>query len=160
MSPTSITSGFRKTGIWPYDRNVFPDSEFLGSFVTDRPAESTAQPDPLTESAGQTDMLAESSTHKDLLTGSVAERGIFTGSALQTNPGTSGTMIVTPEQVRPFPKAGPRTNSRKYPKKRSTTILTDTPNKIRMLEEAEEQMSKKQLKKPRKASITTFLYYR
>ena len=160
MSPTSITSGFRKTGIWPYDRNVFPDSEFLGSFVTDRPAESTAQPDPLTESAGQTDMLAESSTHKDLLTGSVAERGIFTGSALQTNPGTSGTMIVTPEQVRPFPKAGPRTNSRKYPKKRSTTILTDTPNKIRMLEEAEEQMSKKQLKKPRKASITTFLYFR
>ena len=107
MSSTSITSGFKKTGIWPFDWSAFPNSQFLGSLVTDQPAESTAQPDPLTESAGQTGLLAESSAHKDLLTGSVAEKGFFTESALQTNPGTPGTMIVTPEQVRIFPKAGP-----------------------------------------------------
>ncbi|XP_065669419.1 uncharacterized protein LOC136088752 [Hydra vulgaris] len=35
-TPTNIMSGFRVTGIWPYDRHVYGDDIFLSSVVTDR----------------------------------------------------------------------------------------------------------------------------
>lgn len=40
FTTANITSGFRKPGISPFDRNAFSDDEFLGSYVTDRPAPS------------------------------------------------------------------------------------------------------------------------
>ena len=36
FTPNNIISGFRASGIWPYNRDIFGDDEFL-SFVTDRP---------------------------------------------------------------------------------------------------------------------------
>lgn len=38
-------------------------------------------------------------------------------------------VLLSPEQVRPFPKAGPRQQNRRGRKKRQTAILTDTPIK-------------------------------
>jgi hypothetical protein len=32
----NIKAGFKFTGIYPYNRNVFPEEEFLPSYVTDR----------------------------------------------------------------------------------------------------------------------------
>lgn len=37
FTTTNITSGFRATGIWPFDRHTFPPETFLPSSVTDRP---------------------------------------------------------------------------------------------------------------------------
>ncbi|XP_052741963.1 uncharacterized protein LOC112051831 isoform X2 [Bicyclus anynana] len=36
MTPMNIINAFRKTGIYPFDRNVFTDEDFLPSAVTDR----------------------------------------------------------------------------------------------------------------------------
>lgn len=36
-TPSNIISGFKVTGIWPFNSNVFGDEEFLPSSVTDRP---------------------------------------------------------------------------------------------------------------------------
>ena len=33
----NIVSGFEKTGICPFKRDVFTDDDFFGSFVSDRP---------------------------------------------------------------------------------------------------------------------------
>jgi hypothetical protein len=41
MTPENIMSGFRVTGIFPHNSNVFPKESFLPSAVTDRP-----MPDP------------------------------------------------------------------------------------------------------------------
>lgn len=37
MTPNNICSGFKATGIFPYDRNIFTDDDFAPSNVTDRP---------------------------------------------------------------------------------------------------------------------------
>jgi hypothetical protein len=36
-TPKNIQSGFRVSGIWPLNRHIFTDDEFLTSAVTDRP---------------------------------------------------------------------------------------------------------------------------
>jgi len=40
LTPSNITSGFKKTGIFPFNRDAFSDEDFLGSDVTDRPNNS------------------------------------------------------------------------------------------------------------------------
>ena len=37
MTNSNIMSGFRKPGIFPFDREAFGDDDFLSSYVTDRP---------------------------------------------------------------------------------------------------------------------------
>ena len=44
MTPTNIQSGFRVSGIFPFDRDIFSDEEFMPSNVTDRPMEITETP--------------------------------------------------------------------------------------------------------------------
>ncbi|GBP43106.1 hypothetical protein EVAR_96368_1 [Eumeta japonica] len=47
MTPSNIKSGFRKTGIFPFDRHIFTDIEFMPSEVTNRPLEDLSNaPDP------------------------------------------------------------------------------------------------------------------
>lgn len=36
-TPNNITAGFRVSGIYPFNRDIFPDSEFMAAYVTDRP---------------------------------------------------------------------------------------------------------------------------
>jgi len=48
----------------------------------------------------------------------------------------------SPEDIRPLPKAGARKQGRQHPRKRSTTILTDTPEKDKL-----EAIKKCQVKK-------------
>jgi len=37
---SNIQSGFRVSGIWPYNPDIFTDGEFLPSYITDRPQET------------------------------------------------------------------------------------------------------------------------
>ena len=37
MTPSNIISGFRKTGIFPYDDGIFQNDDFAGSYASDRP---------------------------------------------------------------------------------------------------------------------------
>lgn len=39
ITPQNIMSGFRCTGIWPFDRQIFTEEDFAPSTVTDRPLE-------------------------------------------------------------------------------------------------------------------------
>ena len=41
MTPASITAAFRKTRIFPFDKTIFTEADFLSSTVTDRPAPSS-----------------------------------------------------------------------------------------------------------------------
>lgn len=37
FTTSNITAGFKATGIWPFDRHIFPQEAFLPSRTTDRP---------------------------------------------------------------------------------------------------------------------------
>ena len=41
MTPSNISSGFRKSGIFPFDANIFNEQDFAPSSVTDRPAKGS-----------------------------------------------------------------------------------------------------------------------
>lgn len=101
FSPKNITSGFAKCGIFPFNRDIFSNDDFLTSFVTDRP-----NPD----------------------ANSNAENRDNQGSRINI---LSNVLIcpasVTPEQIRPFPKAPERKGNQR--KQQTTKILTATPKK-------------------------------
>ena len=86
-SKSNITSGFKKTGIVPFDEHIFPEDVFLSSMVTDQ-----AIPQQQVENNAN-------------LPAPIIDLAVTANDV----PGTSGTTgtIVTPENVRPYPKAVP-----------------------------------------------------
>ena len=64
FTPSNITSGFFACGIVPYDKNIFSDSDYSSSYVSDRP-------EPAVSSTNQIELNVESncpvSTIPDLL---------------------------------------------------------------------------------------------
>lgn len=38
VTPENIIDGFKSTGIYPFNKNIFTDADFLPSSVTDRQA--------------------------------------------------------------------------------------------------------------------------
>ena len=112
--------GFEKAGIWPYNPDIFKEKDFLTSAVTDRPVP---------------DALDSVETGNNL-----AETPITSGSEHSSTPFS---VTVTPEQVRPYPKANPRVLSGEGRKKGSTKILTDTPVKRQIEEQEAERKDKK-----------------
>ena len=87
VTPSNIVSGFKATGIVPYNPDVFTDEDFLAADVTDRAAPT---PDSIEES-----------------------HSVVTRTPLPQDPddNQASTSGYTPELIRPFPKAPPRKGS-------------------------------------------------
>ncbi|KAF2879997.1 hypothetical protein ILUMI_26173 [Ignelater luminosus] len=103
---------FKKTGTWPLNRLVFSDDDFDCAFVTDRP------------------QLCEASK-------------ILSETSQENTPDPSAFVTpVTPEVVRPFPKAASRKGISKREKVKSR-VLTETREKIKIEEETSERENKK-----------------
>lgn len=127
-TPTNIMGGFRVSGIWPFNRDIFGDDEFSPSSVTDRD---------LLENN-----LVETTATSNENDGSVANEAIPGPSRIPDNPEDLNQSFRVLEQIRPLPKAagGIKKQITKRRKKHSA-ILTDTPEKL-ILEE--EQSKRKQ----------------
>lgn len=157
FTPKNIQAGFKRCGIHPYNRDIFTDDDFLSSSVTDRPYTGIDSNGACNE---------ESQTPQELRTENQpleAWNTPSTSSAVRcvipdlqqindppsltcpqkTPEKTEPTKIITPEQLKPYPKAGPRkTESNRGKKPGRTRILTDTPEK--------EEIEKAEMKKRKK----------
>ena len=116
LIPRNIRSGFAASGIWPFNRDVFGEDEFLFSYVSDRPHCSTIDCDTTTETE---DVLIRSSASSTSI-------GIENASEFLSISAAT----ITLETVSPLPQyTQQRKKSSCARKRRKTQILTDTPLK-------------------------------
>ena len=129
-TPSNILSGFSATGIWPINRSIFPDEAFAGAEVTERPP----PPD-----AGEEVPDLDPGLDADLSSPPRPPSREPSASASEPTPGPSGSSAtVTPEHIRPFPKAGPRSRG-KGRKKIQASILTENPEAIADMQAREDK---------------------
>lgn len=131
-TPKNIQAGFQCTGIWPFNPEIFQDSDFAPSQVTDRPDPST-----IPSTSGQADQ-ASTSAHQP--------GHASTSTTLAAEVSTSANLeaqVFSPSALRPFPKAGPRINPCRKRKKLQSEVLTDTPVKQAREEEEKKKLSAK-----------------
>lgn len=140
---SNITSAFRKTSMWPKNRSIFNDDDYLPSFVTDRPASSTVidnRPDMQDQMLGhevgpQASTSQASSSFGPNLEPSVGlntPAKISVADQLVDNdrsepPSNKDLKISTPESVRPFPKAAVRSQAQVNPEEESQENLKFLP---------------------------------
>lgn len=132
MTPKNIVAGFKSAGIMPFNPEIFTDDDFLSSFVTDRqPPTSTEEPQPSTSKQGL-----------DITENDSPKRAPFTFTTL----GSTVSPLVTPEEIRPLPKAEARKSSGKGRQPMKSCILTDTPIKNKIEQDTKERERKKSIK--------------
>lgn len=137
FSTINITSGFRATGIYPFDKSVFPPEAFLSASTTDRPLPDDQAAD---VSAMSRPTSAQSSVDVGRPIGMQSTKNSGGTSKENSKP-----VSYTPEMVRPFGRRSARKNrptcDGNKRKKGKSEILTDTPVKERI--EAESNKKKK-----------------
>lgn len=140
----NIVNGFRKTGIFPYNANIFGEDEFSPSFVTDRPEPESIEP----EKDHPEQAVISSTEPNPTPSTSTSQAEPEPGPSNAENETFDQIQVFSPEIVRPYPKAGPRKAAKTNRRKRKAAILTDTPEK-NALEEQQNKTTKK-VKKPKK----------
>ncbi|CAH2089142.1 unnamed protein product [Euphydryas editha] len=135
FTPSNIQNGFKISGIWPFNDNIFSEDEFLSSYVTDRPfvdADSVAhtrldmadtEPNIGLSGTSQAANIGQQNVNNQVHIESPAP-STFTGT-IETNQH----IPTSPEVIRPFLKAPPRKNNTNRNRKGKTRVLTDTPEK-------------------------------
>lgn len=145
-SVTNICSGFAATGIYPINRNIFPDDAFVGAEVSEQQEPTVddgvdlqaVPPGVVTPSAS-----GHSSPDYQPDSPQPEPSGL---SDLTATPVASTS--VTPESVHPYPKARPRPPA-KGRKKIRACILTEDEVAIGQLREKEKKRLEKEEKKIR-----------
>ena len=125
MAPQNIVSGFKVSGIYPFNSEIFNEDEFLPSAVTDRPLVEIDDPqvEPSTNEEPQPTPSTSQIPNLDvdpLLTPSTKP---------QPTPSTSYEAVpkvITPEELHPYPETGARKVTKKGRKRMKSEILTDS----------------------------------
>ena len=140
-TPANINSGFAATGIWPINRNIFPDDAFIGAEVSERsPPPDVAELPDLNVSATPSSSGEPSPDYQPEPQPGPSGIGRLELALAEGNP--------APEQVKPFPKAPERSDGkRKQRPKVETCRLTDHERSINMLQEKEDKKLAKIAKK-------------
>ncbi|XP_077529007.1 uncharacterized protein LOC144141305 [Haemaphysalis longicornis] len=154
VTQKNIISGFQKTGIWPFNSEPFTSDDYMMSSVTDRPemsvsGEVSRQTATITE---KTDSASRLESDLNFETNGHGARNVSTdvfpptvGNAASTS--TASPSRIVPSDLRPYPKAAPRKTGQKGRKKGRTKVLTDTPEKHAIEQEAAERLARQSLKK-------------
>jgi hypothetical protein len=124
LTPKNIKSGFLVTGIWPFNRDIFTDDDFLPCAVTDRPLQDS-------QNLTRTSECHTSDPYADI-SNQPSASGLKTGPSASQRNGRH----VSPVEIRPFPKAE-ASKERQKRKPRVSAVLTDIPVKAALEAEVE-----------------------
>lgn len=127
LTPSIIISAFRKTRIYPYDRNIFTDDDFLPSQVTDRPFERHVTGENhqvnMIQSPGQPTTSTADPT-SELCEPQASTSGMSTDfGTISVHKSPDKDRFLSPEQFRGYPKAKPRKSNKQGRKKGFQLIL-------------------------------------
>ena len=116
--PENVIAGFRVSGVWPFDRDIFCNVDYLPSDITDRPAPEDNHAVDNAPTVAQSRLLSTSGedNHAVDIAPTVAQP-----RSLSSSGGSIGTSLTAkastsfspPETFRGYPKAGPRSTSTK-----------------------------------------------
>ncbi|XP_044757612.1 MFS-type transporter clz9-like [Coccinella septempunctata] len=128
---SNICKSFKKTGIYPFNTNIFTDEDYLPSSITERPDPTSIinrEIPAISQSKGNLpendNILDQPSTSADPNRPSTS--GI--GTVKRTKEGREELGIVSPEMLRPYPSAPLRKQCRtRGRKKGKCSIITETP---------------------------------
>lgn len=133
FSTNNILSGFSKVGIYPFNSSIFTEEDFAAASVTDlQQPEPPANPS-TTDKTTTTDTTTSTEDSKRT-TEEYQPIPCCSTSIVQSPPNTNVnvTSRMTPEMVRPFPKASERSTKVTKRKIVKSEVLTDTPVKNRI----------------------------
>lgn len=133
----NITAAFKKSGAWPFDRQVFTDEDFAASSIHYVPVPATQQ----------APFLPENSTTENLPSTSKTNAAVISCTPAKPNNDQQSrfTGAVPPEDVRPYPKAANQTKEGGQRREKSA-VLTETLEKNQIELETLMRLEKKRLK--------------
>lgn len=143
----TAVNGFRKTGIFPMDRNVFKDWMFQPAETTDtmENEDSGAVPLPIIQKAAveiagpsNSDMTIEKT---DLSSTSSSEKELSKPSS-SSQQATVAAFAISPKDIRPVPHFNRETAKTKTTKRGKTAVLTESPYKNELIVEIEARKKK------------------
>ena len=142
MTPENITKGFERCGIYPFNRDIFTENDFLCNFVTDRPQAEPVQPQENNETN-----YNETEPHRPEENNNINcdEAGPSRINIDASDPIPK--KFLTPEQIKGYPKAPPRKQNSNARKRGRSLIPTDTPEKTLIDNKANEKKNKEKKKK-------------
>lgn len=154
FTPKNISSGFEATGIWPLNRNIFSEVDYLGAEVTNRPL-PTINADILQNRPRTSGANLESIIENPDESITLPVENVEAPNSNQESKECSAIRVVKPEELKPFPKADPRKNNTNR-RKRKSEILTKTPIKDALCEELENKIRVKQTKNNKQVKKRVF----
>ncbi|KAK3917739.1 DNA ligase 1, partial [Frankliniella fusca] len=129
MSPGIILSGFRKTGIYPFNPDIFTEADFLPSLPFRPETPETSSTTLISQTPGSSSANdTEGAGVTDTSTPTTSACSAMVTDASAGGDGTPAAGFLGPLQIRGLPKAQTSTSASTRPKGRSM-IPTDTPEK-------------------------------
>lgn len=143
-TPRNITIGFQSTGIWPFNKDIFTEEDFMQSEVTNRPYNTPENSKDNSDNC--INLSAEIEPGNNVYSEVVVSIDSPSCSTTLTQPEAEAARKLlsvahkSPEVIRPYPKAQKRkckTNRRKI----TSCVLTSTPMKNILEEEQAKRKS-------------------
>ena len=135
ITPSKIAAGFRKTGIYPFDRNAIIPNEYLQSYGTYR----KFLPDPEEMDPTEETVLVKNTSSPDIQIGVESlfrQQGLSIASPEEENQilcDDACLLNVSTESIRPLRHVKPRPSTSRLCSKEKFTIYTDTPVRNQLL---------------------------